>query len=241
MKTEDISALKGDLLLAAHAAMEKGLTKPGLDILRELTSGQADLWHMATGVAGEAGELVDAVKRVAIYRKEIDIPNVIEELGDLEYYLAGVRRCLHIDREDTLRHNMVKLGTRYPGFTYTDKAAADRADKQEPVVTEGPKSMGALHEFLTSLVSKGFTEFPVGRELQLRERVEKDHLWSWVSFQWRRPWGVTLSLPPDPPLTEDFHWKFTPLVNKNLTRTWDYVSKTYCDFRVVDVDKQGES
>ena len=84
---------------------------------------------MAIGIAGEAGELLDAVKREAIYNKVLDRENVIEELGDLEFYMEGLRQRLNITREETLYHNKQKLSIRYQGLQYSDKSAHERADK----------------------------------------------------------------------------------------------------------------
>ncbi len=112
-----------------YADMVKTLAKPGTDILASLTPEKCDLWHMATGVSGEAGELSDAVKRAAIYNKELDRENVIEELGDLEFYMEGIRQNLGITREETLDHNIEKLGKRYEGMKYSDQSAQQRADK----------------------------------------------------------------------------------------------------------------
>jgi len=109
--------------------MIAGLAKPGEDILATLTSAKCHLWHMGSCVPGEAGELFDAVKRHVIYNKEIDRANVIEELGDLEFYMEGLRQGLGITREETLLANIAKLGKRYEGLTYTDAAAQARADK----------------------------------------------------------------------------------------------------------------
>ena len=118
----------------AHAVMVSKLEKPGLDIIHQLDPRKAALWHMATGVAGEAGELVDAIKRHVIYDKELDRTNVTEELGDLEFYLQGIRAHLDITREETLKANMTKLLTgknaRYAEGIYSDAAAQARADKE---------------------------------------------------------------------------------------------------------------
>lgn len=98
-------------------------------ILEELTTEQADLIHMGMGVSGEAGELLDAVKAHTMYQKDCDLENVIEELGDLEFYMEGIRQTLGISREDTLAHNMKKLSKRYPTGTYSNADAIARADK----------------------------------------------------------------------------------------------------------------
>jgi len=46
--------------------MVKGLVKPGQDILNNMTAERAHAAHMAIGVSGEAGELLDAGKKVVI-------------------------------------------------------------------------------------------------------------------------------------------------------------------------------
>lgn len=104
------------------------LKKPGEDI--RIDPRKADLLHMALGIAGEAGELVDAIKKHAIYGKPLDLGNVVEELGDLEFFMEGLRQRLCLVRDHTLRANMQKLGVRYAGG-YTDEAAIARADKEE--------------------------------------------------------------------------------------------------------------
>jgi hypothetical protein len=118
----------------SHQKMVTKLTKPGQDILDTLTPEKVNLWHMATLIAGEAGELLDAVKKHVVYNKELDVPNVIEEMGDLEFGLEGARQALQLARNTILKANEVKLLTgkkaRYKEGTYTDKQAQDRADKQ---------------------------------------------------------------------------------------------------------------
>lgn len=112
-----------------HAEMVQALAKPGADIVASLTPETAHLLHMAVGVSGEAGELLDAVKKAAVYNKPIDLANVVEELGDLEFYMEGLRQGLGITREETLQGNIAELSVRYNGLKYSDAAAQARADK----------------------------------------------------------------------------------------------------------------
>jgi NTP pyrophosphatase (non-canonical NTP hydrolase) len=114
-----------------YARMVAGLAKPGAEIVATLTAEDAHQLHMAVGIAGEAGELLDAVKKAAIYRKPIDRANVVEELGDLEFYMEGLRQGLGITREEVLAGNISKLSKRYATLTYSDSAAQQRADKAE--------------------------------------------------------------------------------------------------------------
>ena len=112
-----------------HSEMVARLAKDGAQILSELTKEKCHLWHMATGASGEAGELLDAVKKHVAYNREIDRENVIEVLGDLEFYAEGIRQAVGVTREEVLLANKTKLFKRYAGFNYTNQAAQERADK----------------------------------------------------------------------------------------------------------------
>lgn len=111
-----------------YSLMVKSLAKPGSAIAQEITADQAHLMHMAIGIAGEAGELLDAIKKHVIYRAPLDRTNVIEELGDLEFYLEGLRQGIETSRAAVLSANQKKLGKRY-GQVYSDASATTRKDK----------------------------------------------------------------------------------------------------------------
>ena len=87
--------------------------------------------HAALGVCGEAGELGDAIKKEVIYSKPVDIENLIEELGDLRFYMQAIQNIYQISEQELLQHNANKLSARYVGLAYSDQAAQDRADKKE--------------------------------------------------------------------------------------------------------------
>jgi NTP pyrophosphatase (non-canonical NTP hydrolase) len=112
-----------------YELMVQTLVKSGEHILQEMDGAAMHYLHMAVGISGEAGELLDAIKKVAVYNKPLDRENVIEELGDLEFYMQGLRDSLGITREETLEANMSKLSVRYAGYQYSDQAAQNRADK----------------------------------------------------------------------------------------------------------------
>lgn len=113
----------------AYGVMVSALAKPGADVVEGLTAESAHLLHMAVGISGEAGELLDAIKKSAIYCKPINLDNVIEELGDLEFYMEGLRQGVGITREQVLEANVAKLSKRYAKGTYSNQAAQERADK----------------------------------------------------------------------------------------------------------------
>jgi len=110
-----------------------------------------ELNHMAMGIAGESGEFLDAFKKHLIYRKELDTANIVEELGDLFFYLVGYEsilaegwpeelfiieghleelcRLFNLTREFCEEQNMLKLSTRYKDKKFTNEAAIKREDK----------------------------------------------------------------------------------------------------------------
>lgn len=112
-----------------HPELVRALVKQGELIAKEMTGSDAHLIHMAIGISGEAGELLDAAKKAVIYRKTLDIKNVVEELGDLEFYIEGLRQGLGITREECLKANIEKLQVRYAGMKYSDESARTRVDK----------------------------------------------------------------------------------------------------------------
>jgi hypothetical protein len=102
-------------------------------IKKEITPNQAHLLHMAIGVLGEAGELMDLVFRHVFLGEEIDIEELIKELGDGEFYHEGIRQIFNLLREMILNKNIEKLCTgknaRYKDGAYSDEAAQQRADQ----------------------------------------------------------------------------------------------------------------
>lgn len=98
-------------------------------LMKPMESDAMDLAHIALGIAGEAGEVADAIKKAIIYNKELDLENIVEELGDLKFYIAALQNKLVISSSTIDNYNANKLAKRYPEG-YTDAAAQARADKQ---------------------------------------------------------------------------------------------------------------
>jgi NTP pyrophosphatase (non-canonical NTP hydrolase) len=112
-----------------HCKLVSKLKKSADEIHSSLDGKKCDLLHMAIGICTEASELLDAVKKHVFYEKPLDEDNVIEELGDLEFYMEGIRQTLSIDRAEILEDNFNKLSKRYNEMRFTNKAAVIRADK----------------------------------------------------------------------------------------------------------------
>jgi len=86
---------------------------------------------MAMGVSGEAGELLDAIKKATIYRKTLDKENVIEECGDILFFVQGILNYYCLTLDDAVEQNREKLSKRYSAGKYSNEQAQQRADKKD--------------------------------------------------------------------------------------------------------------
>ena len=69
------------------------------------------------GVAGEAGEVADLIKKFEGHGHPVDPERLVEELGDLLWCVANVASLYDLDLEAIVVHNIEKLARRYPrGF-----------------------------------------------------------------------------------------------------------------------------
>jgi len=71
----------------------------------------------ALGLAGESGEVVDRVKKMLYQGHRLDALGLLEELGDVLWYIALMCNALGWTLDDALDLNVTKLRKRYPnGF-----------------------------------------------------------------------------------------------------------------------------
>ena len=70
------------------------------------------------GLCGESGEAIDIVKKHLAQGHELDKERLINELGDIAWYLAETATALDVSLDDVLSRNIEKLRSRYPeGFS----------------------------------------------------------------------------------------------------------------------------
>ena len=99
--------------LAARTLIEK----PGFDISgRDMMA----IWE-AIGLAGEAGEVADHIKKGVFHRHGIDLEKISKELGDTLWYVAALCTTLELDMSAIMQANIEKLKIRYPnGYNSED-------------------------------------------------------------------------------------------------------------------------
>ncbi len=94
----------------------------------KLTPEQSSLLHSAVGNVTESIEFLDAVRKHVFDGQPLDEDNVIEEIGDLCFYLEAACQAIKMKRADIEELNVAKLCERYKDG-YSDQQAQDRADK----------------------------------------------------------------------------------------------------------------
>jgi len=66
------------------------------------------------GCATEGAEILDIMKKHVFYGKKLDRDHVIEEAGDVLWYLAILSDELGFSLEEAMEKNIQKLEKRYP-------------------------------------------------------------------------------------------------------------------------------
>jgi NTP pyrophosphatase (non-canonical NTP hydrolase) len=85
------------------------------DIVEEMVA-----WSM--GIAGEAGEYCDIVKKEVWHNHPVDNDKKVKELGDIMYYVARSASVLGYTLEEVCLINQAKLKDRYPNGFEAEKS-----------------------------------------------------------------------------------------------------------------------
>lgn len=100
--------------------------------------------HCGMGIASDAGEVADVIKRDINYEVK-ETPEgkslkqaMCEELGDVAFYMQACMNLYELTWQDVLQHNANKLGKRYANLVYSDEQAQARADKVVEQLTGTP-------------------------------------------------------------------------------------------------------
>jgi NTP pyrophosphatase (non-canonical NTP hydrolase) len=74
-------------------------------------SSEHDIVYPALGLAGEAGEVADKVKKV-LRGDKVDLETIAYELGDVLWYVAALAGDLGYDLDTIAKKNIEKLNSR---------------------------------------------------------------------------------------------------------------------------------
>lgn len=89
---------------------------------------EAKMGHALLGLISEVGEIADAIKKHTKYGQPLDVDNIREEIGDVDYYLCMLADSIRASRQQCAIANVEKLQRRYPD-KFSNEHAAARADK----------------------------------------------------------------------------------------------------------------
>ena len=89
--------------------------------LRTATRECRDLANAGLGLTGEAGEVADLIKKHLYQDHDLPCEKIVEELGDLMWYIALTADLIGKGMEEIMQANIDKLWSRYPnGFRAED-------------------------------------------------------------------------------------------------------------------------
>lgn len=91
---------------------------------------QMNLFHAALGLSDEAGEFASAIKAALVYGKPLDKVNLVEELGDLLWFVSLAADTLEVPLAVVMEANIAKLQVRY-SEGYADAKAQNRVKELE--------------------------------------------------------------------------------------------------------------
>lgn len=80
------------------------------------------LANFGMGLAGEAGETCDLLKKVVFHGHELDKSVLCKELGDVLWYVATLATTAGLTLEEVAWANVEKLRKRYPGGFSEEKS-----------------------------------------------------------------------------------------------------------------------
>lgn len=119
---EDRRAAKEALALDRYQEQAaRTLGKPG-----EL---HGSLAVLALGLAGEAGEVADLLKKHLGHGHPLDKEKLVKELGDVLWYVAGLANNLGVALSEVAGRNIEKLKARYPDGFSTERSVNRRNEK----------------------------------------------------------------------------------------------------------------
>lgn len=96
------------------------------------------LIEAAMGIGGEGGEIVDILKKVTFYNKDLDLKHIKEEIGDLLWYVNLMIHAVESSWSEVFEMNIAKLEARYPDLRFDAKHAINRdVDAEQDAMKAG--------------------------------------------------------------------------------------------------------
>lgn len=126
---EDLDEVKSALFYGDDLDLSdaKGLDPNDADASALLDAGiDPKLFHAILGLFTEAGEMLDAIEEAVALDKQVDVLNLIEERGDIEFFAEMFDEALNLTRSDVRNVNTAKLNARYADGEFSVEDALQR-------------------------------------------------------------------------------------------------------------------
>jgi len=89
----------------------------GFEQLDRLTERETKA-NYGLGLAGEAGEVADLIKKNLFHDDQMDMNKLVKELGDVCWYLVAICNRYDLDLADVMAANIEKLQKRHGGTKF---------------------------------------------------------------------------------------------------------------------------
>lgn len=93
----------------------------------ELEQGKDAYMCYALGLAGEAGEFANKIKKIYFHGHDFDQKELVLELSDVLWYLSMAAFVMGVPLEQVAIENIEKLKRRYPNG-FTEEASRNRVE-----------------------------------------------------------------------------------------------------------------
>jgi len=113
--------------------------------------------NAARGLAADAGEVCTAVMRHIEYGRELDVPNLLEEVGDCLWRLSQLCDAAGITLEMAMEANIQKLRVRYPDKYSEERAVENGRDRQ----AEAESLRRSLDQFMDERLRQQSRQVPI--------------------------------------------------------------------------------
>lgn len=130
---------------SVYSKMVSDLESPCQENMQKFVANETlcRILHAVEGVASEAGEQVDQIKKAMAYGKPIDLVNMDEEMGDVLWYIQLYCNARGFNLTHLMAMNYAKLRIRY-GDKFSTEACLNRNLEVERQNLEASASTATL-------------------------------------------------------------------------------------------------
>lgn len=148
-----------------HQQLVAELAIPGETLLKRFTPRHCHALHMLVGLAGEVLELEQELRIAPDFLRS----NVIEELGDIEFFLTGLYQCFDIEQKDSNPlPTACNLGHIRNALEYVITAV-----KRHVIYNATPDAIPQTLDAFTDILNQFYKDCSIDRDKVLQANITK--------------------------------------------------------------------